>query len=64
MRSATVTSEEEMYVVRFDRDCSLKLFSTMPKTREALSRVGLQRTEENLESMMKPDDEGVPSAKT
>ena len=51
-RSATVTATEDSTAVRFDRSKIIGLLEEYPKMSEVLNRIGLMRSEEQLQKML------------
>jgi CRP-like cAMP-binding protein len=54
-RSATVTARGELSALRIPRDVVLELLKDHPRVREVVAKIGLARTEDTLEKMMKDD---------
>lgn len=59
-RSATVLALGPSRLVRFDGPRVQGILKDYPKVREALVKLGLKRSEENLQQMMEADFPGVP----
>jgi CRP-like cAMP-binding protein len=59
-RSATVVSTTKTMVLRFDGPRVQGILKDYPKIREVLVKLGLKRSEENLQQMMEADFPGVP----
>ncbi len=54
-RSATLVAEGEVETLRFVRDATQALLAEYPKVREALVKLALKRSEDNLQEMLKTD---------
>lgn len=59
-RSATVVATAPSRVVRFDGTRVQAILKDYPKVREILVKLGLKRSEENLQQLMENDFPGVP----
>lgn len=59
-RSATVLPIVSSRLVRFDGPRVQGILTDYPRVREALVKLGLKRSEENLQQMMEADFPGVP----
>lgn len=59
-RSATVVCMSPCRLVRFDGPRVQGILKDYPKIREVLVKLGLKRSEENLQQMMEADFPGVP----
>lgn len=59
-RSATVLSLTETRALRFDGPRVQGILKDYPRVREALVKLGLRRSEENLAQMIEDDFPGVP----
>lgn len=59
-RSATVLCLVQTKLLRFDGPRVQGILKDYPKVREALVKLGLRRSEENLQQMMEEDFPGVP----
>lgn len=59
-RSATVVATAPSRLVRFDGTRVQAILKDYPKVREILVKLGLKRSEENLQQMMESDFPGVP----
>jgi CRP-like cAMP-binding protein len=56
-RSATVVAEGELDAIRFDAEPVQQLLSDYPKVRESLVKEALERSEENLQELLRVTDE-------
>jgi CRP-like cAMP-binding protein len=54
-RSATVTARGPLEVLRIPRDQVLAILKDYPKVKEVVAKIGVARTEDTLEKMMKDD---------
>jgi CRP-like cAMP-binding protein len=54
-RSATVTARGELDVLRIPKEQVLAILQDYPKVREVVAKIGLARTEDALEKMLKDD---------
>jgi len=59
-RSATVVCLQRSRMVKFDGRKVQTILKDYPKVREALVKLGLKRSEENLQQMVEEDFPGVP----
>jgi CRP-like cAMP-binding protein len=59
-RSATVVCTKTVKALRFDGPRVQGILKDYPKIREVLVKLGLKRSEENLQQMMEADFPGVP----
>jgi CRP-like cAMP-binding protein len=54
-RSATVTAKGELQLLRIPKDAVLSILKDYPKVREVVAKIGVARTEDTLEKMLKDD---------
>jgi CRP-like cAMP-binding protein len=55
-RTATVTTETEAHVLRFDAEPVMEILKDYPRVLEILNRIGLKRSEETLQKVLSDEE--------